>query len=261
MRLTNDEWVEHLSRSVTSQVMFNDAKLPDFPAEALQMGTVAGAGVETIRQAWAFASGVLERFETSPLFANPDKTLLDFGTGWGRISRCFLRDFRRDRMIGIDVNPELIELCKTIFPGPRFIQCNSLPPTKLANESIDFIVGFSVFSHLSEIACQAWAIEFAHLLKGGGMVALTTRSRSFFDWHKKNVVDREAGIPIFADYESAKAQYDAGFLVHSHRNLNPRNHYGETFIPEKHASLFFAPLYLKEFYEGPLICTMIFAKA
>jgi len=261
MKLTNDEWAEHLRRSVTSHVMFNGVRLPDFPAEALQISTVAGSGTETIRQAWEFASGVLERFETSPLFVNPDKTLLDFGTGWGRISRCFLRDFKRDRIIGIDVNPELIELCQTIFPGPRFIQCNSLPPAKLADESVDFIVGFSVFSHLSEIACRAWAIEFAHLLKGGGMVALTTRSRSFFDWHKKNVVDRSAGIPIFADYESAKAQYDAGLLVHSDRNLNPRNHYGETFIPEEYASGLAASLRLKEFYEGPLICTMIFEKA
>src|ERR1700722_7472835 len=108
MRVSNDVWLDILSRSVTSEVSFESVNLPGFPSEELQHGTGAFSGVVAIRQAWEFVNGVTERFETSALFARTDKRLLDFGTAWGRISRCFLRDFERANIIGMDVNPELI---------------------------------------------------------------------------------------------------------------------------------------------------------
>ena len=52
----------------------------------------------------------------------------------------------------------------------------------LPDQSIDFFVVYSVFSHLSEEACINWIKEFSRILRPEGMVALTTRGRWFLDY-------------------------------------------------------------------------------
>jgi hypothetical protein len=54
------------------------------------------------------------------------------------------------------VDSDLVAVCRATFPGPRFLQCGVMPSLALQNETVDFVVGYSVFSHLSEMACRAW---------------------------------------------------------------------------------------------------------
>jgi SAM-dependent methyltransferase len=188
--------------------------------------------------------------------------LLDFGTGWGRIARCFLRDFHARNIVGVDVDPELIAICQKTFPGPRFLTSRPAPPLELPGASVDFIVGYSVFSHLSEVACKAWVQEFARILKPGGMAALTTRGRWFFDYASSlggqpGGSYAEALSRMFPDFEAAKARYDRGEFVHSNVHgvtgggVLDANFYGETFIPARYAKEAYEDhLKLVEFLEG-----------
>jgi hypothetical protein len=60
----------------------------------MQINTVGQAGAGAMDEAWAFAAQCLARFRDAPRWSDPDRILLDFGTDWARIVRCFLRDFR-----------------------------------------------------------------------------------------------------------------------------------------------------------------------
>ena len=244
-RLEDNDWRD-LLRTVASggQGSINGRPLPPMPPEQLQINTVGQAGAGAMEEAWLFAQQCLVHFKTSPRFSDPKRLLLDFGTGWGRIARCFLRDFNAENIFGIDVDPEFITICRDTFPGPRFIRCNPMPPLVLGNESIDFVVGYSVFSHLSEAACQQWMAEFARILRPGGMVAVTTRGRWFFDFAANlTATDSYArGLAtMFPDFAAAKARYDQGKFVHSNAHGvtggGPRegDFYGESFIPETYA--------------------------
>jgi SAM-dependent methyltransferase len=213
-----------------------------------------------MRQAWDFAVQCRQRFCASPRFAWNGKILLDFGTGWARIARCFLRDFDAENIIGVDVDSDLIEVSRRTFPEARFLCCRRLPPLILRDCSVDFIVGFSVFSHLSETACRAWITEFARVLQPGGMAALTTRGRWFFDYARSlQPTDpySEALAHLFPDFAEAKARYDRGEFVHSNvagvtgGGALDGTFYGETFIPERYArETYAADLELVEFHDA-----------
>ena len=244
--LADSDWLDLLRGSASGQrVQLDGRPLPVFPDRDLQLRTVGQAGPDTIEEAWSFAAQCLSRFGASSRFQEDRKVLLDFGTGWGRIARCFLRDVRAEDIFGIDFDRELIAVCRNTFPGPRFLRCNPMPPLVLRENSVDFVVGYSVFSHLSEAACLAWSAEFARVLKPGGMAALGTRGRWFFDY-ARSVSGQDSYSQslrtMFPDFEAAKTRYDRGELVHSNApglsggGALDADFYGETFIPEGFAS-------------------------
>jgi hypothetical protein len=113
---------------------------------------------------------------------------------------------------------------------------------------MDFIVGYSIFSHLSEKACLNWIKEFSRILRPGGMVALTTRGRWFLDYceslkNKELDVYAKGLSNLFDDFDKAKQKYDNGEFLHSNieevSGGGPLNSsfYGETFISEKYVKM------------------------
>ncbi len=187
---------------------------------------------------------VLSALAKAGVRLTPGSRLLDFGFGWGRISRVFMHDVRLEDIDGVDVDPEFASLTRDLFGSERFRACSPFPPTNYADGSFDLIYAYSVFSHLSEAAARAWMAEFERLLAPGGVVAFTTRHDSFFDFcewaSKQEDVDgyvRELG-KLFPDLDDARDRYRRGELVHASSQGvgggGPReaSFYGETWIPE-----------------------------
>ncbi|WP_370624447.1 class I SAM-dependent methyltransferase [Polynucleobacter sp. AM-26B4] len=171
----------------------------------------------------------------------------------------FLRDIPLTNLYGIDVMDEFVEICKDTFNSSNFSITNPFPPTQFENNFFDYVVGYSVFSHLSEQACLEWMREFYRIVKPGGIVALTTRGRPFFDYceslkgqNKGQYADSLS--TMFPSFDEAKKSYDEGRFVHSNADGvtgNGQSHayfYGETFIPEEYARSAYAELFtLEEF--------------
>ena len=242
-------WLSTLEKSLRQTVSspFGEP-LPGFPTDEWQVQTVGMSGARAIREAFKFMETCSRYFRSSPHWQSPEKSLLDFGTGWGRIARCFMRDFKGKNIVGCDVSPLLLEMCRSNFSSCKFIESEALPPLRYTfadhelrqfpDAETDFIVAYSVFSHLSEPACLAWVEEFARILSPGGMVALTTRGRWFFDkaksFHGPDASGYAKGLAeMFEDFDAARARYDAGALIHATNDLiGDGMHYGETFIPE-----------------------------
>lgn len=146
--------------------------------------------------------------------------LLDFGVGWGRIARFFLRELPAENIYVIDVVEEFVQICRQTFRNDNFYVSAPYPPTSLSDGKFDFIVGYSVFSHLSEDACARWMREFQRILVPGGIVALTTRGRPFFDFCESLKGKGHTGYldslsNMFDNFKDARARYDRGEFVHS----------------------------------------------
>ncbi|MEJ1975137.1 MAG: class I SAM-dependent methyltransferase [Acetobacteraceae bacterium] len=77
------------------------------------------------------------------------KSILDWGCGAGRVSQHLVRRTQA-RVQGVDIDPENIAWCAANMPTGEFSAINALPPTKLASDSVDLIIGVSVFTHLDE---------------------------------------------------------------------------------------------------------------
>ncbi|MDC4203441.1 MAG: class I SAM-dependent methyltransferase [Candidatus Manganitrophus sp.] len=231
-----DEWFELVSQSYLAPPVSHKGKtLPAFPSDIIQANTTGQSGVATLKEAFIFYKDSVEAFEAFGKPVLESSRILDFGVGWGRIARFFLRDLPLDNIYGVDVTREFTEICGKTFQSENFLTCQPHPPTSLPEKYFDFIVGYSVFSHLSEGACMAWMKEFSRILVPGGIVALTTRGRPFFDFCEnqkkkkeglyltlRNFLNKkkpsgylEALGELFEDFDAARARYDRGEFVHS----------------------------------------------
>ena len=243
------EWYEMVCRSIDDRTLkLSGVPLPGFPDREVQINTTGQAGRDTLCEAFIFYKDCMSRFTMSMNIKNKNKTLMDFGVGWGRILRFFMKEFLPDNLYGVDINEELLQICESTFNWGIFIKSEAFPPLDIPDKSIDFIVGYSVFSHLSEEACINWIKEFLRILRPGGMVALTTRGRWFLDCCESLKTNEVEGYTkhlsiLFDDFDQARNKYDNGEFLHSNiegvAGGGPLNSsfYGETFIPEKYAKI------------------------
>jgi SAM-dependent methyltransferase len=244
-RPIRDPWLDVLIASLTSpqRSPFGD-QLPDFPSEELQRNTTGLSSEVALRQAFAFYSDVKRALHRAGQPLTRESRVLDFGFGWGRIARVFMQDVPVGNINGIDVDPEFVSLTRRLFKGGQFDSCAPLPPTSFAPDSFDLVFAYSVFSHLSEKAANAWMGEFARILKPGGVVVFTTRHESFFDFCASAATLKTEDSYLLAlgkllpDPASARSRFRAGEIVHatsagvSGGGSRDASFYGETWIPE-----------------------------
>lgn len=217
--------------------------LPSLPSDEIQTNFTGASGDATLAQAFAAYQLFKELYELEGKRLTPSSRLLDYGCGWGRIIRFFLKEIEPSNLLGIDCYEEIIQICKETNRWCRFLTVDPLPPTALSGRTFDLIYCFSVFSHLSETAHREWLGEFLRLLKPGGLLIATTRARDFIERcaelrRKSDIPGHQAGpAHAFKDSESALDDYDNGRYCYSPVGgggvLDP-SFFGETCIPKSY---------------------------
>jgi hypothetical protein len=262
--LSQDEWFTAVCESYLNPPVVIDGKeLPGFPSDTIQANTTGQSGIGTLKDAFIFYQDCIETFGDLGTPIKPQHHLLDFGVGWGRIARFFLRELPIENIDGIDVTEEFVQICERTFRTNNFRVTTPFPPTQIPAGKYNVIVGYSIFSHLSEDACASWMKEFSRILAPGGMLALTTRGRPFFDFCESLQGKGHTGYlgalsKMFDDFAHARSRYDLGEFVHSNREgvagggAMTADFYGETLIPEKYARSAYADLFaLERFLSDP----------
>jgi SAM-dependent methyltransferase len=264
--ITLDEWFQKICDSYSRPPVYVEGvgELPGFPPDAMQITTTGQAGIDTLKDAFVFYQDCTKLFRQLGRPMESQHSLLDFGAGWGRITRFFLRDLPLGNIFGIDVTEESVEICKKTFRSDQFYVCNPFPPASFPDGKISYVVGYSVFSHLSEQACASWMREFHRILAPDGFIALTTRGRPFLDYCESLQAQKHSGYlgalsSMFDDFSLARARYDGGEFVHSNSvgvtggGAMTGEFYGESFIPESYARTAYAELFtLEKFLVGHL---------
>ena len=237
--------------------------LPALPPDEVQVRFTGAHGEQTLREAFSFYRTV-----TRAASSIRPKVALDFGCGWGRITRFFIKDFGKNSLLGVDPLQEVIDICRTTNHWATFEQIDLHPPISLPDRSVDLIFAFSVFSHLTEAVHLEWIEEFARLLTPGGMLIVTTRERDFIlqcarireDEPDPTNLSSLANIAssgarrAFVDTERYLQIYDAGEYccdpTGGGPNLPP-DAFGETCIPLAYAKREWQPYFnVVEFKEA-----------
>jgi SAM-dependent methyltransferase len=207
--------------------------LPFLPPEGVQSGITEPTGERALEIGFQIYSLFKHAYEEQAGPLESFHRLLDFGCGWGRVTRFFLRDVAPENLVGIDVDERAVAACLESNRWCRFERCETFPPTTLEPASFDLIYAYSVFSHLSEKAHLRWLEEFERLLKPRGILLVTTLARDFIEgaaaW---------GGEPGWRGYVAANfsprqdwlAAYDRGEFCFI--SLPERPHFGFTAIPE-----------------------------
>jgi 2-polyprenyl-3-methyl-5-hydroxy-6-metoxy-1,4-benzoquinol methylase len=238
--LSDQEWLGTLIRSLDEPVI-DGVRMPGYPDAATQRSTVGSSGAQPLQEVFNFFTAVKAYGKRLGRPLQADTRVLDFGCGWGRILRFFLRDCNAANLHGIDVDPGLVDICRKTMNYGTFDVVEPLPPTRLPDESFDYVVAYSVFSHLAEHASLAWVKELSRVLKPRGIMVVTTEPREFielcrslrgrnheFAWH-------QALANSFVDTEAAYRAYDAGEFLYAPTgggSYRPADFYGEALIPE-----------------------------
>jgi SAM-dependent methyltransferase len=123
-------------------------------------------------------------------YVNAAADIVEIGCGCGRIATHLNADYFSGTYLGIDIDPEMIEYCKSHFPSPRFsfklsphtsstyrTAASSVrepePFSIAAPDSKDFIYSTSLFTHLLEEELAFYLEESFRALRRDGIIFMS----------------------------------------------------------------------------------------
>lgn len=262
---SDDEWLSVLVSSLKVGEI-SGARMPVFPPEELQYEIHGHSGEVSLHEAHVFYREVKAYCAYAGRPIQPENHILDFGCGWGRVTRLFMKDVRPDNLYGVDSTSRFLLEARRCNPALNFLSCGLIPPLLMGPESFDTILSWSVFSHLDEFLAGHWIREFHRLLKPDGLLIITTQSRRFLSFCAEMRARRASGMRLehgwyeacadsFTDEARANSHYEAGEFLHAASVKPPhaQAHYGEAIIPKNYVVRAWGHLFrLVEFLDNPV---------
>ncbi len=205
------------------------------PTQELQERYVGRSFEPSYLEGRVFINYVLEK----AIQPDTPQRVLDFGCGWGRMSRILSRATGSALIErhGCDVSTVALDVVRRSMPSFWTQKTNYFPPSTYRDGLFDVIFAYSVFSHLSEDSARAWGQEFARILAPGGRLVVTTQGLRFLGW----VDDLRSGVAenrnpwhdllIASDLGMAlKDRYEAGEFIYAATQASTKD-YGEAAAP------------------------------
>jgi 2-polyprenyl-3-methyl-5-hydroxy-6-metoxy-1,4-benzoquinol methylase len=126
-------------------------------------------------------SGIRENYTSITGKAFEDATMLDYGAGWGRITRLALHTCKPENVHACDADPKSVDLFNSLnFP----MECKkvSVMPDHLPYEenTFDLIWLWSILTHLPEKNADAVMKALSSIIKLDGILVVTIRPAAFW---------------------------------------------------------------------------------
>jgi SAM-dependent methyltransferase len=210
--------------------------IPDLPPDDIQLRFTGRSGRANFEHIFGFYKLILKNMPREQLGR---LRLLDFGGGWGRILRLFLREYPAEQLALFDCLTVAVESAQSLNPPFSVTQNQVLPPLPLEKECTDCCYAFSVFSHLSEAASTSWITNLCEVLVPGGKLIFTTRGRGHIDYlrHLHTTPGTLEGVPaLLPKPDDIERRYLSGefqFYSAAGGGELTGDFYGETWITER----------------------------
>jgi SAM-dependent methyltransferase len=172
--LEPDLWALLLTREYDAYPNIR-ALLPGLPEPSLQEKWNGASGVPLAAEGLAFSKTLTARYRQYGPRPLHESRILDFGCGWGRLTRVFARDVEPGRLHGCDPVQEILEQCRTDRVPAELARSEFVPERLPFDERFDLVFAFSVFTHLSEQAHEACLRAIHSSMGPGGILVLTVR--------------------------------------------------------------------------------------
>ena len=117
--LSDSEWLSLLKKSIYNN---QDQAFPPFIDKHLQEQFGGSSNENTLNEAnemYIYIKNLCKKFTYDSF--SIDTKILDFGIGWGRILRFFLKDIKIDNLFGCDVDPDMIKFCRQYYPNKNML--------------------------------------------------------------------------------------------------------------------------------------------
>ena len=207
--------------------------IPNLPPDEVQLRFTGRTSHQNLQQAFSF---YLHLRSICHLQEMEIPKILDFGGGWGRIARFFLRDTKPGRITVADCLSDSVHWLRQTNNPCNIIKNDPFPPVAGLDADFDVIYAFSVFSHLSEKYQNAWFDYLISCLRPGGYLVVTTRGNQFIETlkglHSQHVVNGlTTKLPMPDEISARHAAGEFQFYPTGGGGELEPSFYGETFIP------------------------------
>jgi len=157
-------------------------RLPRMPSAEAQRQWTGNEGRILMGQSVAFTRGVetaFRRYTGRPLLG---ATALDYGAGWGRLTRMFLRIIPDDQMFATDPAVNTADLFDTLGFRQKCVRVEAVPnELPWAAGSFDLAWLFSVLTHLPQHAADAIMTTLRPVVKDTGLLVVTLRPVAYWE--------------------------------------------------------------------------------
>lgn len=104
------------------------------------------------------------------------RSMLDFGCASGRVTRHFRNQLDDVVIWAADINPDHIWWLQTHIPrNPKSVQVGDQAGLPIADNTLDLVCAFSVFTHIDKQE-MSWLAELRRVLRPGGICYLTVHN-------------------------------------------------------------------------------------
>jgi SAM-dependent methyltransferase len=176
--LDDDLWAVLLSQEYTLYPNIR-ALLPDAPDADLQQEWNGASGLELLAQSKDFYAKARDRFRRHRDGDLATAKVLDFGCGWGRLTRFFVRDVTPGSLYACDPVEEILEVCRRTRVPTNLARSDFLPERVPFDQAFDLVFAFSVFTHLSEAAHERSLAAIHAGMRPGGILIVTIRPPAY----------------------------------------------------------------------------------
>ena len=212
------------------------ALLPDVPDPGLQEIWNGASGAALAAQSAAFYRRLGERYAQHGGRPLGESRVLDFGCGWGRLTRLLARDVEPGRLFGCDPVEAILDQCRRDGVPATLGRTEFVPERLPFEESFDLVYAFSVFTHLSEAAHESCLRALHHSLAPGGLLVLTVRPPQYLAFAEpmRPELERLGADPVArlgeAHYMFAPHLADGALLQHDGGEIT----YGDTVVTARY---------------------------
>ncbi len=120
------------------------------------------------------------------------ETILDFGSGCGRIMLWLEHLSSTSSLHGIDIDERAIQWSRDNMPWATFKANQPLPPIEYPDATFDLVFNHSVFTHIDENYQDQWLAELRRVVKPGGHLILSVHGEPAFLMFEENM--KKSGI-------------------------------------------------------------------
>jgi SAM-dependent methyltransferase len=151
------------------------ALLPELPDVALQATWNGASGSALASQSLAFYEKLRHLYASHSALPLERSRVLDFGCGWGRLTRFLARDVTPGALFGCDPVQPILDLARTSRVPAQLARSAFVPDRLPFEQRFDLAYAFSVFTHLSETAHGASLRALHAAIAPDGLLMLTIR--------------------------------------------------------------------------------------
>jgi 2-polyprenyl-3-methyl-5-hydroxy-6-metoxy-1,4-benzoquinol methylase len=142
--------------------------------------------------------------------------LLDFASGYGRLTRFLVHKLPKERITVSEILEEAVDFQTSRF-GVDGIASATNPADFECDRQFDVIFAASLFTHMPRETFGAWLHKLVSLLTPRGMLIFSTHSPETFEW--------STGVP--------PADADFSFVPQRYSRFLDANDYGNTYVRER----------------------------